>query len=363
MFLNGPITTLPPYVDPILTAVAHSLQCGLEAYASRPTGIAIELESRLGQLIAAPRLNAPGLPIISSSTAVLHPKNQHLFQFRSGLPPGCFFDMEAALQKVHLISTQGRQWAATSPVTMKTSTMMLCTPQGYRLSYAFPSYSEIKNSTSLRVGRLQSVTLKTTIHTTDVYCPEWGWDFRLAVANERDIAWRTGTPSAPDTGISGATHLESDREGVDDAVLDLSTVVPHYVRLQKRHRFPIRPFFCVEISKERSLNNPTNFFRDSGSKFESVVIPYNPAARSEARVEVEIDLPALYKAWRGFGRRRLHGSHWGAAAAVDSRDETTKAKRTATEVHPHGVADPFLRHVALEWLALLQFMCSVRSTK
>ncbi|CCW69812.1 unnamed protein product [Phytomonas sp. Hart1] len=353
MFLSRIISTLPPYVDPITSAVSRSLQCALEAYACRPTGISIELESRLGQIIVLPRLNFHGLPVISSSNAVLHPKNLNLYRFKSEMVVKSLLPMETGLQRLRLFGSQGRQWATTSSTISKSYTMIIYTINGHRLQYGIPLSTEVKANSHIRAMRLQSITLKDTTNITDVFCPEWGWDFRLAIANEREIAWRTRIPSSTNAATQCVTPSEGDREGAQDAVLDLSTIVPNSTRIRIRHRLPIGPFFYVDLSKDRVTHIPSNFFSNT-SELELLTIPFPVGQSPEAQIEVEVNLPALYKAWRRFGRRRRHQD-----AAV-AGDEPANRGRTAAEVCPHQTVDPFLRHVALEWLALLQFMCSVR---
>lgn len=369
------IASLPRFIDPITSLIASHLQNALRLQRETAnSNTTAELEVRLGSFVPSRRLRLPALPGHVSTASALDEADRHLYTFNPGLSAERLEKLLTDLVSVGIASPK----ALTTP---SQDSLILHSQGGARFHFRIveqpskPTSSEKADTgvadhlfgfvrvsapgdeSQQRMRFLSSVRLlthqerfveweRTTLKTSyglrraNVLCPEWGSDMRFSLATEE-------APSA-------------------SPLLSLSEP-PALVlaRWQRRLFIPVRPYFRLEVSAERSGADVLKYEtllaevaaaaavatpKGAGSPLR-FPLPFVYMANMGFHTEVEVLLPELLKDWK-----RYHG-----AAVVSAAVPKNALGETASmSASPKTVSDPFLLQVAQDLLTLLQFLAAKR---
>lgn len=335
---------IPPYVDPVVRHVAHTLRRVLELRQRCPTGSALEVECRLGSF-RPPSSSAylANLPYTSSTLSIISGEDAHLYKFQNGVQRSSYRALEAALGDAGLSGGAVQHEYVVNTVS------------GERLLYkAVPprNCDNIRLPSSEAVASLQSTVRKTPIRSLqqNVCCPEWDYDFRLAVAEERTLDGPSASSEGSVPKISGGDDSEND---------GWASLTPHRVVYRLRQTCQAGPYFTVQLGTELIVSSALYERHPWGPTIPFLRVGHVPQERSFNSVEVELNLCVVYADWRRFGspsRPRLEDELL-LAVASQQNDRTTRMERAAAQ--SCGAAeenDGFLFHLAQELLSLLQFL-------
>ncbi|TPP53507.1 Iguana/Dzip1-like DAZ-interacting protein N-terminal family protein [Leishmania donovani] len=323
---------VPRYRDPLVRNVARMLLRGLQEQHHTPSSTRLELEVRLGSILAHTRARQLDIPIAVASPALMDETARNVYQFHAGISHPLLHGMQAAL-----LEADGVKTAASNPEA--------------------PPYNPLCLTQSITV---LSAEKKGRLAMMDMCCPGWCADLRFALSKE------TAVPVE-------LTDATKERAIARDVWWYPPPAVRSYLEMDAgASSSPAAVTGTTVFGVGTVLPTPVLFYPEKAA---------GRIGRSDAEttieVEVEINLRALLREWKRVYGGAAASAYLSTSALVDTTcagtsiagDATLKPSiATATiddvaDMHATVLAereDPYLLRVAEEVMAVVQLLTKVR---
>ncbi|KAG5483718.1 hypothetical protein LSCM4_04870 [Leishmania orientalis] len=392
---------VPRYRDPLVRNLARLLLRGLQEQHHAASSVKVELEARLGSILAHTRARQLDIPIAVASPALVDETARNIYQFHPGISQTLLQGMQVALLEAGLatrtdMNLHGRK--ADVLLYLTNAKRLRCL---YHLLHGEPTDKRADGAKAAASNRqapvyhplcctqgitVMSAEMKKRLALMDMCCPGWCADVRFALSTE------TSVPIA-----------------LTDATNETATSS----RCRIRACLPVGPFFSLQMTQSTLIQDVWWYPPRSGSSYleKDVSLPSSSAAAtgttafgvgtmiptpplliperaaervgwsdvgaSSIEVEVEVNLPALLREWK-----RVYGG--AAVSAYLSTSELVHTTCAGTglsseaslkpplamvtrdddaDVHAAVLAereDPYLLRVAEDMMAVVQFLTKVR---
>ncbi|KAK7195975.1 mRNA capping enzyme, beta chain [Novymonas esmeraldas] len=394
---------VPRYQDPLTKCMAGLLVRGLQELHHAPSNTAIELEVRLGCILAHSRSRQMDIPIAFATPAVLDEGARHLYQFQAGVSQGVLDVIQTTLLE------SGLNIPTFPSVALKQDDVLIDLSNGKRLRCSYHrSFSKTLRSSAetptasgaaapmlnpmymTQVATVLSAQKKERLCSVEMCCPGWSADVRVAVSAETAVPVLLSDATEP-------TALNA--------------------RLRARRSFPVGPFFSVQVTnasvspdvwwypppgvqkymRERDSASTTTTDDDAdavvfgeGTSFPLPALHIqdstgqSPESRTSSsityEVEIEVNLRELMRTWKKLYGGAAVSKYLSTAALVETLSgqvPTTSLKSLKPKslletgeddivVYAEVLAereDPYLLQVAEELMALTQLLTKVRTVE
>lgn len=331
-FLASSFLGLPPYRDSITQLMVHSLYQSLLLHRhqrnSNGATSSVEMEIRLGELKPKVRKRHDDLThsisrrhasmLNSSDTLLTYPVStpciiHHKARYQSRFDVGVTF---SALQRLeYLLRIPHRH----PPQQLLTRETPLSRVRTHLLPTIFCVYGKnlsrfnfvLANNRNQRILRFHSALKKHHSTQSDIICPNWASDMRLSVAVEHIINPKSSQPTAACYELPSASWSK-----------DFSFLVSQ----SQRSRTLLGRYLWLDIAVVHDLSTQMHSLKESAkvplterlqSLFEApesskpldvfpeLSIPLT-IRKPIRKVELEINVPAVYNDWKAFSRCYLH---------------------------------------------------------
>ncbi|GET87065.1 hypothetical protein, conserved [Leishmania tarentolae] len=391
---------VPRYRDPLVRNVARMLLRALQEQHHAPSSTQLELEVRLGSILAHTRARQLDIPIAIASPALMDETARNVYQFQAGVSNPILHGMQAALLEaglatrkdmnvrggkvdVHLfLSNAKRLCCSYQPLHTETLGMHtdgVKTPASHREA---PLYNPLCLIQSIKVLSAQK---KSRLATLDMCCPGWCADVRFALSQETTVPVEL-TDATREKAIASRCRA---RTSIPVGRF-LSVQLTQSIFSQDVWWYP-PPDLCTNLENGAGASPSPEAFTGTtvfgvGTVIPTPVLFYREKAaehigRSGAEttieVEVEINLRALLREWKRVYGCAAASAYLSASALVDTTCAGTalpggaslkqpgdaSARDDDANVHATVLAereDPYLLRVAEEVMAVVQLLTKVR---
>nr|CAJ2469512.1 unnamed protein product [Leishmania braziliensis] len=392
---------VPRYRDPLVRNVARVLLRGLQEQHHAPSLTRVELEVRLGSILAHTRARQLDIPIAVASPALIDATARNIYQFHAGISQPLLYGMQVALLEaglaarhdmdpqsgkvdVHVFLSNGKRLRCRYQRLHEVApTMRADSVKAPALNSEAPLYNPLSLTHGITV---LSAETKSRLAVVDMCCPGWCADVRFALSKEATVPVE----------LTDATNERAKAS-----------------RFRSRMCIPVGPFFSIQITQatlsqdvwwypppnmrsylDKDVGAPSSPAAVTGTTTFGVgsVIPtpalFFPERRAERvgrsdtqtatfEVEVEINLPALLREWKRMYGGAAASAYLSTSALVDTTcagtailgDASLKPPTTMetrdddADMYATVLAereDPYLLRVAEEVMAVVQLLTKVR---
>ncbi|KAG5483301.1 hypothetical protein LSCM1_04843 [Leishmania martiniquensis] len=394
---------VPRYRDPLVRNVARMLLRGLQEQHHATSSQQVELEVRLGSILAHARARQLDVPVAVASPALMDESARTVYEFHPGLSQPLLQGIQVALREAGLATQSDMHlpfMKADAVLLLTNAKRLLC--RYHRLhgaspgkhadsakAAASPRQAPVYNPLSLTHGiTVLSAEHKRRLAWMDMCCPGWCADVRFALSSETSVPIEL-TDATKEAAVSSRCRLRacvpvgpffSVQLTQSTLIEDVWWYPPHEVR-----SYLERGGSVSSSSSSAATTGTTTFGVGTVIPTPALLMPEKAAERtgwygmgaSNIEVEVEVNLPALLREWK-----RLYGGAAvsaylsasglvcttcaGTALASDASLKPPLAMATGdddTDMHAMLLAereDPLLLRMAEEMMAVVQFLTKVR---
>ncbi|CAG9571227.1 conserved hypothetical protein [Leishmania major strain Friedlin] len=391
---------VPRYRDPLVRNVARMLLRGLQEQHHTPSSTRLELEVRLGSILAHTRARQLDIPIPVASPALMDETARNVYQFHAGISRPLLHGMQAALLEaglatrndmdlqggrvdVHVfLSNDKRLHCRYQPLHGETHGARADGVKTAASNREVPPYNPLCLTQSITV---LSAEKKSRLAMLDMCCPGWCADLRLALSKETEVPVEL-TDATKERAIASRCRA---RTSVPVGRLFSVQMTQSIFSRDVWWYPPPAARSYLEMDAGASSSPPavtgTTVF-GVGTVLPTPVLFYPDKAagrigRSDAEttieVEVEINLRALMREWKRVYGGAAASAYLSTSALVDTTCAGTSIAgdallkpsiATATrdddaDMHATVLAereDPYLLRVAEEVMAVVQLLTKVR---